>query len=95
MRVFQGILIAAALAIPLAPAAAAAPTYSNGVVTCPDGSKGSLHVAWYTRPTAAQLSGVCLSLQAKKLQPRPLVNQHPMSREEINARAKGLVGPTP
>jgi hypothetical protein len=93
MRLALGILGGLVLAIPAALPAAATPTYSHGVVTCPDGSKGSLHVSRFTSPTAAQLSGVCLSLQARKLQPKPLVpGQHPMSREEINQKASGLVG---
>jgi hypothetical protein len=96
MRLAAIILSGLFLTVPAALPAASTPTYSHGVVTCPDGSKGPLHVARFTRPTAAQLSGVCLSLQAKKLQPKPLVpGQHPMSREEINQKASGLVGPHP
>jgi hypothetical protein len=94
MRMAVNILGGLFLTMPAALAAAATPTYSHGVVTCPDGSKGPLHVARFTSPTAAQLSGVCLSLQAKRLQPKPLApGQHPMSREEINQKASGLVGP--
>jgi hypothetical protein len=94
MRLALTILGGLALTISVALPAASTPTYSHGVVTCPDGGKGPLHVARFTSPTAAQLSGVCLSLQAKKLQPKPLVpGQHPMSRDEINQKASGLVGP--
>jgi hypothetical protein len=93
MRVVLNILGGLFLTIPAAVSAATTPTYSHGVVTCPDGSKGPLHVARFTSPTAAQLGGVCLSLQARKLRPKPLVpGQHPMSREEINQKASGLVG---
>ena len=94
MRIALTILGGLSLTIPATLPAASTPTYSHGVVTCPDGSKGPLHVARFTSPTASQLSGVCLSLQAKKFQPKPLApGQHPMSREEINQKASGLVGP--
>ncbi len=95
MRMVSGVLIGLALAAAPSFASATTPTYSKGVVTCPNGSKASLHVAPFTKPTAAQLSGACLSQQAKKaLQPQPLTpqNQPPLTREEINRQASGLVG---
>ena len=97
MRVVSGVLIGLALATAPLLAIAAQPTYNKGVVTCPNGGKTDLHVTPFTKPTPAQLSGACLSLQAKKaLQPQPLaptpLNQRPQTREEINRQASGLVG---
>ena len=96
MRIISGVLAGLTLASAASLAIAAEPTYSKGVVTCPNGRKASLHVARFTKPTAGQLSGACLSLQARKaLQPPPTqtpANQRLMTRDEINHQASGLIG---
>jgi hypothetical protein len=95
MRMVWSVLAGLALVTAPSLGVAAQPTYSKGVVTCPDGSKASLHLAPLVKPTAAQLSGACVSQQARKaLQPPPPTpaTQRPLTREEINRQASGLVG---
>ncbi len=96
MRTISRVLIGLALATATPPLALAAqPTWSKGVVTCPDGSKTPLKVAPFTQPTLSQMSGACLAAQSNKtMQPKPLVptTQRPLSREEINRQAGPLIG---
>lgn len=88
----RALALTVVLAAATASAAAEVPVYKKGVVTCPGGDTGRLAVPAFSRPSLAQMSGLCLSLQSKRLQAaEPLQPVPSMSRDEINRQAAPLI----